>query len=150
MGMNKAAAAFLSATALLACAVGAQARTGTVAALTQAATGVTTNAATLKGQVTPISSSTAFYFDYGTTTAYGGQTQATYVAQPVVLQTVQATISGLAPNTLYHYRLVAGEGSIVSFGLDQTFRTVAAAGGGTPPPVTNTSSTTAPAGDPTA
>jgi hypothetical protein len=107
---------------------------GTLAAVTQAASGVTASAGTLKGQVTPISPSTAYYFDYGTTAAYGNQTPAVYVANPPQTQVVQATIAGLQPGTEYHYRVVAGEGSTVAFGADATFKTAGSAGDPTSTP----------------
>jgi hypothetical protein len=98
-------------------------------ALTTAATNpaiaVSDHAATLKGLVTPDSSATAYYFDWGTTTAYGTQTTVTYVSTPAIAQVVKAKLTGLAPGTLYHYRLVAGQGVQVSFGLDLTFKTSA-------------------------
>jgi hypothetical protein len=95
-------------------------------AVTQTASGVTTGGATLTGQITPLSLSTTYYFDVGTTTAYGIQTPVTSVQAPALLQAVQAPVSGLKPGTLYHYRLVAGEGLTAVFGLDKTFRTAAA------------------------
>jgi len=93
-------------------------------ATTAPATGVTSKGATLNGSVTASSGApTTYYFEYGTTTAYGskipvpdGATAGGAVAQ---------AIGGLAPNKTYHYRLVAGALGFTSPGADVTFKTPA-------------------------
>jgi hypothetical protein len=131
MRIRNGSRALVAAVALLAAAAPAHAGNNPTVAVTQAATAIADSGATLQGQVTPQSPSTSFYFDYGLTTAYGTQTMVTYVAQPAQLQTVQAKLTGLKAGTLYHFRVVAGEGTLVSFGADMVFKTT---GGSTPPP----------------
>jgi predicted lipoprotein with Yx(FWY)xxD motif len=85
----------------------------------------------LKGVVYDYGGTTTYHFEYGTTTAYGisvpmpdaeaGTTLSSPVSQP---------ITGLAPETVYHYRLVSTnsvEGT--GFSEDGTFSTAV-----TPPP----------------
>jgi phosphodiesterase/alkaline phosphatase D-like protein len=75
--------------------------------LTTAASSVTTTGATLNGTVNANGSSTTVTFEYGTTTAYG--TTVTADQSPVTGSTATAVskaITGLTPNTAYHYRVV--------------------------------------------
>jgi hypothetical protein len=78
--------------------------------------------AALPGPLTPVS----YDFEYGTSTAYGSQTApATATATPAGAS-VSATLSGLAPYTTYHYRLVASDCAAASCqeaSPDQTFTT---------------------------
>lgn len=88
---------------------------------TLAATTVTTNGATLNANVNANGISSLVIFEYGTTTAYGSTTPG--VPSPVTgfLDTpVSAILTGLTPNTLYHYRVVATS-SFSANGNDLTF-----------------------------
>jgi hypothetical protein len=93
-------------------------------AVTTAATGVTTTTATLNGTITANGASTAVWFDWGLTVAYG--TTVAGAPTPVTGNTatnVSASISGLTLNTTYHYR-VRGVNSIgTTNGNDMTFLT---------------------------
>lgn len=92
-------------------------------AVTTAATSITTTSATLNGTVDPNQSLTVYYFEYGRTAAYGSSTlPATLLAgdSPV---SVPGPVSGLNPNTLYHFRLVASNNAGTSVGNDLTFTT---------------------------
>jgi hypothetical protein len=95
-------------------------------ASTQSAANVTSSAATLKGQVSPLSLSTAYYFQIGTSTSYGTQTPTTYVTSLLSAQGVQANVTGLKPSTTYHYRIVASELLNTVRGSDMTFKTAVA------------------------
>jgi hypothetical protein len=92
--------------------------------VTQAATGVTSNAATLNGTVNANIQNTTPRFEYGLTTAYGS----TVAAAPILVtgQTatpVTAGLTGLLPGATYHYK-VCGVNSVgTSCGLDMTFTT---------------------------
>ena len=92
---------------------------------TTAASSVTANTAVMNGTVNPNGASTSAYFQYGTTTSYGNATQ----AQPAITTTtnVQTTLTGLAPDTTYHYRLVASNSGGTSYGSDMSFTTMNAA-----------------------
>ena len=77
-------------------------------ALTNAATAIGADTATLNGTVNAMGDSTTVTFEYGTDTNYG--TTVTADQSPVTGDTAQAvskTITGLANNTTYHYRVVA-------------------------------------------
>jgi hypothetical protein len=91
-------------------------------------------AATLAGSVATGGSPTTYRFEFGTTTAYGGQTKAALVppALPAAgAAGVTAAAGGLRPGTLYHYRLV-GSNSLGGLfaGADLTFTTTPFAGVG--------------------
>lgn len=101
---------------------------------TQAASALTDTSATLNGSVNPNYESTAVSFEYGLTTAYGS----TLAASPSPLSggslsAVSANLSGLSPNTTYHFRAVAVNAAGTTRGADLTFTTLAAA----PAAVTN-------------
>jgi hypothetical protein len=114
----------LAATAFLGAAVPAHALLGLgLSATGKPATNVTSSSAVLNGIVSPLSLSTSYYFDIGTTTAYGTQTPVRSVTSLLSAQTVSASVTGLKPNTTYHYRIVAGELSNVVRSNDLTFKT---------------------------
>jgi len=91
---------------------------------TNAATSVTTTGATLNGTVNANNQSSTVTFEYGTTTAYG--TTVTADQSPVTGQVntpVSKAITGLTPNTTYHYRVVGTNASGTGYGADLTFNT---------------------------
>lgn len=100
-------------------------------ATTEAATGVTHEAATLNGTVDPNVSSTDYYFEYGETEAYGTKIPVTEDGDagegesPIA---VKEKITGLSLNTTYHFRLVAVNAQGEDVGADETFTTKAEAG----------------------
>jgi N-acetylmuramoyl-L-alanine amidase len=93
------------------------------AVVTGAASNVTGTSATVSGSVNPNGQQTSYYFQYGTSTAYGGATASTSAGAGSTALPVSAGISGLQRRTTYHYRLVATNASGASYGGDQTFRT---------------------------
>jgi hypothetical protein len=102
--------------------------------VTTAATGVTAAGATLNGTVNANGASTAVSFQYGLTTAYGltiPGVPATVTGNSVI--PVNGAITGLIPNTLYHYRIVGTSVGGTTNGNDMTFTT----GAGSPVVVTN-------------
>lgn len=86
--------------------------------------------ATLVSSVNPGGLATNYYFEYGTTTDYGAKVPSSPGSAGSSHETGQptATVSGLKPNTSYHYRVVAGNADGVSFGSDQSFTTEGWAG----------------------
>lgn len=92
-------------------------------ATTLGATKVTITTATLTGQVNPHGAPTIYYFQYGTTTAYGSRTPNVGVGSGTATGGVTAPIAGLGPNTKYHYRLVAHNGVGTTAGADRVFTT---------------------------
>ncbi len=94
-------------------------------ATTNAASGVTTTGATLNGTVNANNGSTTVTFEYGTTVAYGTMVTATQSpATGYGNTTVSKAISGLVPNTTYHYRVIGANGAGTTNGADQTFLTL--------------------------
>jgi streptogramin lyase len=89
---------------------------------TQAPSGVGPHSATLHGEVRPCSQTTSFAFDYGTGTGYGKRTAFTVAGGPLPVAAAE-TVSGLAWDTVYHYRVVATNHSGTTFSADATFKT---------------------------
>jgi hypothetical protein len=79
--------------------------------------------ATLTGSIDPNGVATTWAIQYGTTTAYGLQTFPQVLAAGTAAVPVAVTIKGIAPATLFHYRLVAYHGATVTYGADATFFT---------------------------
>jgi hypothetical protein len=85
---------------------------------------VGTTTATLAGSVDPRGRSTAWWFEYGTTTRYGSRTPSRSAGSGHTARAVAATLSGLTAGTVYHFRLVARNGFGTTHGADATFTTV--------------------------
>ncbi len=66
-----------------------------------------------------------WYFEYGTTTSYGSKTAEVKETSYTNWQAVSAGATGLAPKTLYHYRLTASTNGGISHSPDATFTTAA-------------------------
>jgi hypothetical protein len=81
------------------------------------------NAANLNGSVNPNGGATGWYFEYGTTKAYGSRTPTLSAGSGTKARKVKAPIGGLAPATTYHYRLIAGNRKGRTLGGDRTFKT---------------------------
>jgi hypothetical protein len=79
--------------------------------------------AVLSGSVNPNGSDTSYYFQYGVTTAYGGQSAIADAGAGTHSVPVALAVGSLQPITLYHYRLVAVNAGGVSFGSDHTLLT---------------------------
>jgi hypothetical protein len=97
-------------------------------ASTGAASNLGATTATLAGSLDPQGSDTSYRFQYGTTTNYGAGAPVPEVdaGAGTGVQAVSTDLSGLQPATTYHYRLIAINGSGVSYGADRTFTTAAA------------------------
>ncbi len=89
------------------------------------ATSVTAISATLNGTVNPNGITTAYYFQYGTTTSYGSTTTSTSAGAGTSNVSANASLTALSPSTIYHYRLVATNSAGTADGSDQTLTTVA-------------------------
>jgi phosphodiesterase/alkaline phosphatase D-like protein len=118
--------------------------TGTAApaATTNAASAVGMTSATLNGAVNANNDSTTVTFEYGPSTNYGRTVTASQ--SPVTGSTdtaVSETVFALAPNTTYHYRVVAVNSNGTTYGGDMTFTTNGAAPTATTNAATNISST---------
>jgi subtilisin-like proprotein convertase family protein len=74
-------------------------------AVTGAASEEAADTATLSGTVTPNGRATGLRFAYGTTPAYGSTTPTQDVGAGDAPQSATAVLTGLAPGTVYHYRV---------------------------------------------
>jgi hypothetical protein len=88
---------------------------------TGATSNLTFSSVTLAGHVTPNGAPTTYFFQFGPTILYG--VNSTETAAPRAMN-VTAPISGLAPATTYHYRLVARNKHGITLGKDRTFKTL--------------------------
>jgi hypothetical protein len=79
--------------------------------------------AALHGTVNPDGRGTAYYFQWGLTTAYGANGPLKAAGRGTKALAVLETAGGLTPGTIYHYRLVAANSAGTSVGADRTFRT---------------------------
>lgn len=94
--------------------------TGLPIVVTKPATDITSHCATLKGSVHPQSGSTTYWFDWGSSTAYGNTTTPK-IATGASYVNVFSYISGLVAGTTYHFRLVATNSLGTSYGNDTSF-----------------------------
>jgi hypothetical protein len=88
------------------------------------ATSINTTGATLNGNVNPNGAETTYLFQFGTTRLYDRRSGELSAGKGTTGKHVQVVISGiLAPDTKYHYRLVAHNSKGFTFGRDRTFTT---------------------------
>ena len=100
-----------------------------------APTNVTTSSARLNGRVHPNGHGTKWFFEYGTTIAYGGHTDEVSAGGSGSWKNVSATVSGLEPGTTYHFRVVADNSRGTTRSDDLSFTTAGAPDpGGDPDP----------------
>jgi hypothetical protein len=85
---------------------------------------LTASSVTLLGKVTPNGIATTYFFEYGTTTALGTQTGPVAAGSGTSAANASAVLTGLVPNTTYHYRLVATNNAGATAGGQQTFKTL--------------------------
>ena len=94
-------------------------------AATSAATSVGQSSATLNGSMNARNTSTSITFEYGTDVSYGASINATpATVEGTETAVVNAALTVLAPNTLYHYRIVGTSGGGTTRGADMTFTTL--------------------------
>jgi len=101
---------------------------------TGVATGVTQTAATLNGGVGPNGDATTYHFDVGPTPAYLFSTASVSAGSDYAFHAVSQTVSGFAPGSTVHFRLVATNSSGTSFGADQVFTTASSTSPAVTPP----------------
>jgi hypothetical protein len=87
--------------------------------------------ATINGTINPQGSSTTYAVEYGTTLSYGASEPGASPLEGQGDQPAPLVLTGLAPGTEYHYRLVADNNTGgVQTGVDHTFTTAPAAPAG--------------------
>ncbi len=79
--------------------------------------------ATLHGYVSPHGIATSYWFEYGTTTAYGASAPVPEGSVGESGQAVAETVGELQGETVYHYRLVARNADGTTYGPDYAFST---------------------------
>jgi hypothetical protein len=77
----------------------------------------------LLGKVDPNGAATRYLFQYGPTTLYGATTPPSPAGDGTKPIIVVADVAGLAPATIYHYRLVAMNRNGLVKGADRSFKT---------------------------
>jgi hypothetical protein len=92
---------------------------------TGAVAAVSYSGAVLSGTVNPHGAGTSYYFQFGPTRAYGGQTAVASAGEGTTAVHVSVPISGLQPAVRYHYRLVALNSVGARAGGDRSFKTTA-------------------------
>lgn len=101
----------------------AQAAPVAPAVTTGGARAVSYGSATLTGSVNPRGSDTSYYFQYGPTRAFGGQTAIADAGTGTGRVSVSLPVTGLQPLTVYHYRLVAVNAAGATLGEEKTLLT---------------------------
>jgi len=96
---------------------------GPPSATTDPATSIGSLQATLKGTVNPKGLETKYFFNYGTTTAYGQKTAETSAGSGTSNIVASKLVTGLSPETEYHFQIVAKNTSGEIEGVDRTFTT---------------------------
>jgi hypothetical protein len=117
------ALAFAIVLAALALPAAGQAAQAAPTASTSGVSSVSFSSAVLHGDINAEGAATNYYFQYGTTSAYGAQSPLSPAGSASTTVKVSQAITGLQAATRYHYRLVAvGPGGTVAGG-DRTFTT---------------------------
>lgn len=91
-------------------------------ATTTDADNVTDTAATLHGTIN-VKGAGTYHFEYGTSTDYGSSTDTVTAPSDSTDHAESASLTGLAPNTTYHFRVVASNDENTTDGADRTFTT---------------------------
>jgi len=92
---------------------------------TEAADNIGTHSATLHGSVNPNGLATTYQFDYGTSSSLVGSTRtpARSAGNGIASQSYPETVTGLADNTTYYFRVVAESSAGNVIGSIQAFTT---------------------------
>jgi len=93
---------------------------------TSGASSIGPTSATLNGKVDPNGRATTYFFDYGTTTAYGAKTSSSSAGSGSSSTNVSKSVTGLKAGTTYHFRLVATSDAGTVAGADQILTTQSA------------------------
>jgi hypothetical protein len=83
--------------------------------------------ATIRARINPRGAATTYRFEWGLDSSYGSSTAEFPVGSDEALHAVTRTLTGLQPDTTYHWRVVATNPSGVTVGADGTFTTYAPA-----------------------
>ncbi|MGA8744628.1 MAG: hypothetical protein WB507_02040 [Solirubrobacterales bacterium] len=91
----------------------------------EAVTSVHSEGAQLDARINPGGAEATYHFEYGTDTSYGSSVPVpdAIAGRGRAFLSINTQVSGLAPGTTYHYRLVARNSAGTTDGKDQTFTT---------------------------
>lgn len=89
----------------------------------KAASSVTTSGATLNGEVNPHKQATTYWWEYGTTEAFGSKTAEESAGEGEAAVSKSKAVSGLEPNTKYFFRMVAKNATGTTNGTNLNFTT---------------------------
>jgi hypothetical protein len=93
--------------------------------LQESCEGLMTTGATLSATVNGEGPGASYHFEYGTTTGYGQSTASTALGgEPFEDQLISASLAGLQPRTLYHFRVVAADAGTTTYGPDSSCATL--------------------------
>jgi hypothetical protein len=84
---------------------------------------VSSTTASLTARISPENSSTTYHFEWGSDSSYSNTTPESAVGSDAVTHVVTQALSGLAPGSVYHYRVIATNGIGVTESADHTFTT---------------------------
>ncbi len=107
---------------LPACAL-AQSNPSPPGVVTNAASSITTNAATVTGRVDPNGAATSYQIQYGTTASYGLTSASLNAGSGANAVAFSVRLAKLTQNTTYHFRVVATNAAGTSRSGDRSFRT---------------------------
>ena len=93
------------------------------ACLTKLANQITASSAMISGIANPHGLAASACFQWGTNITYGNTTMAESIGSGMGSVNVSTPLSGLFPNTIYHFRLAVFNGEVVVYGGDRTFAT---------------------------
>jgi hypothetical protein len=113
------------ATGVLACAPAIAQAAPAPYASTGPSTSVSYSSVTLSGTVNPRGQATNYVFQYGTSNHYGAQTPLAPAGSASGAVKVSQSVTGLAPLTTYHYRILATSPAGATPGAERTFKTTA-------------------------
>ena len=117
------ALALVAGTLALAVPGAASAASSAPAVSTGSSSNATFSTVILYGYVDPHGLTTTYAFQYGTTSAYGGQSPLAPAGNGTITVKFSQTVTGLQAATVYHYRIVAINQDGTTFGKDRTFTT---------------------------
>ena len=90
----------------------------------QGATDITHYTATIGGATNPTTGLTSAWLEWGTTTAYGNSSTEQNLGSGTATVSISASLTGLTPNTVYHYRMAGRNAQSTVYSADATFTTV--------------------------
>jgi hypothetical protein len=96
-------------------------------AITAAPTNITSTSVTINGSINPDGVPATYQFQYGTSLNYGSVTPSVPLSagSDHTIHDFAANLEKLAPESTYHYRIIATNANGTSYGTDETFETAA-------------------------